>query len=70
MNLRPPNGADCVWFQERLAAKNPPNCVEIVTRFTDLSEEQASAMPAKEIWPLYRTAQDAIMEGFPSGEVD
>lgn len=70
MKLREPNGADCVWYQELLVNKTPPDCVELIARFTDLTGDQVSAMPSKEVWPLYRKAQDAIMEGFPSGEAD
>lgn len=70
MKLRPPTGLDCIWYQELLAADTPPNCVELIVRFTELTEEEAKELPAKEVWPLYRKAQDSIMEGFPSGEAD
>jgi len=70
MKLRPPTGADCVWFQDCITDKKPPNAVDLITRFSDLSREEVEAMPAKEVWPLYRKAQDDIMEGFPSGEAD
>ena len=52
------------------AAGNPPNAVQLIAHFSSLSEDEVSAMPSKEVWPLYRQAQDAIMEGFPSGEAD
>ena len=68
--LKTPTGADCVWYQEALSDGDPPHAVQLIARFSDLSEDEVSAMPSKEVWPLYRQAQDAIMEGFPSGEAD
>ena len=68
--LKTPTGADCVWYQEALSDGDPPNAVQLIARFSSLSEDEVSAMPSKEVWPLYRRAQDAIMEGFPSGEAD
>ena len=70
MKLSTPTGADCVWYQEAIADGKAPNAVQLIARFSDLSEDEVSAMPSKEVWPLYRQAQDAIMEGFPSGEAD
>jgi hypothetical protein len=66
MELRPPTGADCVWFQEcMIESKGTPNPVATVARFTELTEEEAAALPSAEVWPLYHEALDRIMEGFP-----
>jgi hypothetical protein len=70
MELRQPTGADCVWYQELLASDKPPNAVALIVHFSSLSLEEVEAMPSKDVWPLYRKAQDAMMEGFPSGEAD
>jgi len=66
MKLRPPTGADCVWFQESMVdSKGTPDPVVTVARFTGATEAEVADMPSAKVWPLYHKAIDAMMEGFP-----
>lgn len=70
MKLRQATGADCVWYQESIQNEKPRNCCEVVARMYGLELADVMSMPAREMWPMYQPAQDAIMEGFPMGETD
>ena len=70
--LRTPLGADAVWYQEHIQQNGTsPNLAEVVARmYEEISLADVLAMPASEVWPLWRAAQSALDEGFAVDPTD